>query len=127
MVAPVAPHTGACGKDYAAAATWKSSAEIPSTSPNAAAKWTRLSRLEILPPTWKSTASPLRIWSCSSADRPGNEDVRKTESFKRLFFQGQTSSIPFAYYHFARDKLEDYREAKARAESLLLETEVASS
>jgi len=41
--------------------------------------------------------------------------------------QGQTSSIPFAYYHFARDKLEDYREAKARAETLLLEPEVASS
>lgn len=35
--------------------------------------------------------------------------------------QGQTSSIPFAYYHFARDKLEDYREAKARAESYLQE------
>ena len=34
--------------------------------------------------------------------------------------QGQTSSIPFAYYHFARDKLEDYREAKARAESILM-------
>jgi choline/ethanolamine kinase len=41
--------------------------------------------------------------------------------------QGQTSSIPFAYYHFARDKLEDYREAKARAETLLLEAEVVSS
>lgn len=34
--------------------------------------------------------------------------------------QGQTSSIPFAYYHFARDKLEDYRESKARVERLLL-------
>ena len=28
--------------------------------------------------------------------------------------QGQTSSIPFAYYNFARDKLEDYKESKAR-------------
>ena len=51
----------------------------------------------------------------------------KTVCFKELIFQGQTSSIPFAYYHFARDKLEDYREAKARAETLLLEPEVASS
>ena len=45
----------------------------------------------------------------------------------QILFQGQTSSIPFAYYHFARDKLEDYREAKARAESFLLESEVATS
>ena len=46
---------------------------------------------------------------------------------QKSIFQGQTSSIPFAYYHFARDKLEDYREAKARAETLLLEAEVVSS
>ena len=51
----------------------------------------------------------------------------KTVCYRQLIFQGQTSSIPFAYYHFARDKLEDCREAKARAETLLLEAEVVSS
>jgi len=33
--------------------------------------------------------------------------------------QGQTSSIPFAYYSFAKDKLEDYSEHKAKISHLL--------
>merc|ERR1712080_673210 len=31
---------------------------------------------------------------------------------------GQTSSIPFAYYNYARDKMEDYKDAKSRVEEL---------
>jgi len=34
--------------------------------------------------------------------------------------QGQASSIPFAYYNYARDKLEDYKESKARVEELFM-------
>ena len=73
------------------------------------------------------------LWGLKQVSQPleticmQEQDTMKTVCINHFFFQGQTSSIPFAYYHFARDKLEDYREAKARAESLLLETEVATS
>ena len=71
------------------------------------------------------------LWGLKQVSQPLEticpKDIINTVCFNHFFFQGQTSSIPFAYYHFARDKLEDYREAKARAESLLLETEVANS
>ena len=88
VVAPAAPHTGAFGRDCAAAAAWKSSAEIPSAGRDAAAKWTRLSRLEILPLIWKSAASLSTTWNCSSADRP--EDAISGGGDRR----GDTTSMP---------------------------------
>lgn len=71
------------------------------------------------------------LWGLKQVSQPFEivcgKVTRKFVFCKNLIIQGQTSSIPFAYYHFARDKLEDYREAKARAETLLLEAEVVSS